>query len=148
MTDTRRRYEASKRAQEVNSVSAAKETLEKIFYAAVGAGDSWVESASELLSDSEKRQKRIETLAKRGKKRLTTLEKNIEKRRDRIRKEIESRVSQERLEEFVAQARDAVEPLIERIPASARPASRNGSGSTKKTRATTKAQSTGEKAAS
>lgn len=114
-------------------MSAARETLEKIFYAAVGAGDSWVERAQELV-DSEKREKRIETLAKRGKKRVTTLEKNIERRRKQIRKEIEARVSPERLEELVGQAREAIEPLVGRISASSRVVSPNGKPSSKKTR--------------
>ncbi|MER3522043.1 MAG: hypothetical protein C4317_07690, partial [Acidimicrobiia bacterium] len=76
-------------------MSTARERFEKIVYAAIGAGDSWVETASELISDPDKREKRLETLAKRGKKRFSSLEKNVEKRRQKIRKEIENRLSQE-----------------------------------------------------
>lgn len=129
-------------------MSAARQRLEQIFYAAVGAGDSWVEKASELVSDSEKRQKRIETLARRGRKRVSTLEKNIDKRRKQIRKEIEERIPQGRLEELVGQAREAIEPLVERIPVSARAATRNGSSPSKRSRAATGGSPAGEKAAS
>lgn len=93
-----------------------RERIERMVYAAVGAGESWFESATELLSDSEKRQKRVETFVKRGKKRVTALEKELQQRRKELRERLESRLSTERFEEVVEQARQAVEPLIERLP--------------------------------
>ncbi len=129
-------------------MSAARETLEKLFYAAIGAGDSWVERAQELVGDPEKREKRIDTLAKRGKKRVSSLEKRIEKRRKEIRKEIEERFSQERLDELVGQAREVIEPLVGRLPVRARAASPDGAASEKKTKVSASGSETGAKAAS
>ena len=120
-------------------MSTARERFEKIVYAAIGAGDSWVETASELISDPDKREKRLETLAKRGKKRFSSLEKNVEKRRQKIRKEIENRLSQERLEKIVGQAREALEPIAERLGVAGRLGSQNG--------ATSKSQAKEEKVA-
>ena len=93
-----------------------KERLERLFYAVVGAGDSWIEDASQLLSDAEKRQKRVEALVKRGKKRVSALEKDIRQRRSEIRERVGSRIGPERFDEVVEQAREVFEPVIERLP--------------------------------
>lgn len=97
-----------------------RERLERLFYAVVGAGDSWIEDAGQLLSNAEKRQKRVETLVKRGKKRVSALEKDIRQRRSEIRERVSSRIGSERFDEVVEQAREVFEPVIERLPSTLR----------------------------
>ncbi len=130
-------------------MSGPRERLQKLIYAAVGAGESWVETAQELVSDAEKREKRIETLAKKGKKRVSALEKRFEERRKRIRSEIEERIPQERIDQLLDQAREALEPIVSRIPGAAVGSAREESAKgKKKSAAESPVAESGQKAAS